>query len=119
MSLTAIPTLRINDIDIARQFYSEGLGFDIDWIWCAAEGAPAFAQISHEGTRIYLTERNEAATGALVHFYVENVDDWYRKLLANSIPVDTLPHDEPWGNREMQVRDPDGNYLRFCTPVSR
>jgi hypothetical protein len=29
--------------------------------------------------------------------------------------VDTLPQDKPWGNREMQISDPDGNKLRICT----
>jgi uncharacterized glyoxalase superfamily protein PhnB len=118
MPITIIPTLRISDINVARDFYIKGLGFEVDWVWRAAEGAPAFAQVSCDGARIYLTERNEGTTGALVLLYVENVDAWHMQLLARNIPVDTVPHDESWGNREMQIRDPDGNILRLCTPLS-
>ena len=118
MSLTIIPTLRIADIGAARKFYEKGLGFEVDWVWRAAQDTPAFAQISFENTRIYLTERDEGVAGALLYLYVGNVDDWYRKILTNGVPVDTLPHDEAWGNREMQLRDPDGNCLRLCTPIS-
>lgn len=117
MTLTVIPTLRIKDIDIARTFYEQVLGFKVDWVWRASEDSPAFAQISYQATRIYLTERDEATFGSLLLIYVENVDDWYRRILGLSVPVDTMPHDEVWGNREMQLRDPDGNCLRFCTPL--
>ena len=116
MSLSVIPTLRIQDIDRSRPFYEKILGFKVDWVWRAGKNSPVFAQISYQGTRIYLTERDEGVAGSLVLIYVDNVDDWHAKLLANSIPVDSLPHNETWGNREMQVRDPDGNCLRFCTP---
>lgn len=27
--------------------------------------------------------------------------------------IDTGPVDQPWGNREMYVKDPDGNSIRF------
>lgn len=119
MPLTVIPTLRIEDIEISKRFYEQGLGFSVDWIWREKERSPAFAQISYDGTRIYLTERQEGVAGALVLLYVDDVDSWHMKLLANNIAVDTLPHDESWGNREMQLKDPDGNCLRFCTPLSQ
>ena len=118
MSLAIIPTLHVDDINVAREFYENVLGFQVDWVWRAAANAPAFSQISYQDARVYLTERSEGGSGTLLHLYVENVDDWYRRLLANNIPVDSMPHDEAWGNREMQIRDPDGNYLRFCTPLT-
>ena len=118
MSLIIIPTLHVADIGIAREFYENVLGFQVDWVWRANTNAPAFSQISYEDARIYLTERNEGGSGTLLHIYVDDVDDWYSKLLVKSVPVDSMPHDEAWGNREMQLKDPDGNSLRFCTPLS-
>ena len=118
MTLTIIPTLHVGDFAVSREFYENALGFQVDWVWRGNENAPAFSQISCEDALIYLTERNEGGGGTLLHVYVENVDEWYNRLLANNIPVDSMPHDEAWGNREMQIRDPDGNCLRFCTPLS-
>lgn len=119
MTNKTIATLKISDLQQSREFYETVLSFSVDWVWGEDEASPAFAQISLHGAQLYLTERDESVIGALVYIYVEDVDSLYRQLLAKGIPVDALPHDEPWGNREMQVKDPDGNCLRFCTPISR
>jgi uncharacterized glyoxalase superfamily protein PhnB len=119
MTVAVIPALRVSNFDVARSFYENGLGFKVNWVWRGSDDSPAFAEIGLEEACIYLTQRKEGVTGTLIYFYVENVDDFYSGLLTRNIAVDALPHDEKWGNREMQVTDPDGNCLRFCTPLSR
>jgi hypothetical protein len=42
---------------------------------------------------------------------------------ANPLPIQTKPPrlataNQPWGNRSMLFRDPDGNLINFFTPVS-
>ena len=41
-----------------------------------------------------------------------------RELLTRGILAEHQPVDRPWGNREMLVRDPDGNKLCICTVLS-
>jgi uncharacterized glyoxalase superfamily protein PhnB len=44
---------------------------------------------------------------------VEDVDALHAELVAKGVPIDLEPTDQTWGNREMYVKDPDGNSIRF------
>jgi uncharacterized glyoxalase superfamily protein PhnB len=44
---------------------------------------------------------------------VDAVDALHAEFTARSIPIAVEPTDQTWGAREMYVRDPDGNCLRF------
>ena len=115
--MSAIPVLRIIDLVEAEMFYCDALNFTVDWRWREAVGKPVFMQISRDDIRLYLTERDECTVGTLVYLYVDNVDEWHRSILKREVGVDALPQDKPWGNREMQIRDPDGNRLRICSVI--
>jgi uncharacterized glyoxalase superfamily protein PhnB len=52
-----------------------------------------------------------------VYFIVEDVDALHRAFSAANVPIEQPPHDTGWGSREMLLRDPDGNRLRFATHV--
>jgi uncharacterized glyoxalase superfamily protein PhnB len=39
------------------------------------------------------------------------VDEFHAHLLANGLKPSTKPKDQPWGNREFILRDPDGYHL--------
>jgi len=45
-----------------------------------------------------------------------NVDALHRELAAKGVPIALEPTDQTWGNREMYVRDPDNNCVRFIQP---
>ena len=44
---------------------------------------------------------------------VDNVDRLYAEFKARHVRIDVSPIDQSWGNREMYVKDADGNCLRF------
>ncbi len=55
---------------------------------------------------------------AIIEFRVADVDEEYRKL---AMVVDAFvqePTTQPWGNRSLLFRDPDGNLVNFFTPVT-
>ena len=113
-----VPTLRVERLDRALRFYREGLGFALDWEWRDAPDLPPFAQVRRGGMMLYLSEgEGDSQPGTLVYLYVDDVDDWYRDLEAAGIAKDGAPFDQPWGNREFRVNDPDGNVLCFCQPL--
>lgn len=112
---TAVPTLRITSYDAAVAFYVEALGFRVDWEWRHEPGFPVTMQVSRGPLRIYLTEHEQdCALPGLVYLYVSDVDAWQAEMLARGIVAEEAPQDQPWGNREMMVRDPDGNGLCVC-----
>ena len=54
---------------------------------------------------------------AILEFRVDNVDQEHEALAAWSEIVQP-PTTQPWGNRSMLFRDPDGNLINFFTPIS-
>lgn len=54
----------------------------------------------------------------IIEFHVDDVDEAFRKLDALIEDVVQAPTTQPWGNRSLLFRDPDGNLVNFFTPVS-
>lgn len=49
-----------------------------------------------------------AGSGLLLAFVVEGLDAAHERLVAAGVPVVTPPETEPWGERYVQYRDPNG-----------
>ncbi len=114
------PTLRILDARQARDFYVERLGFRIDWQWRREAEHSVFMQVSRDGLALYLSERGgDCETGGLVHLYVPDIEALYGELRERGVEVEEEPRDQPWGNREMRIRDPFGNRLCIATVLPR
>ncbi len=111
-----MPTLRITDYATSKKFYSDGLGFQIDWEHRFKPGFPVFMQVSREGLALFLTEHTgDCPVGGLVHLYVSDVDAWFSEFQLKGIPVKEPPNESLQGLRSMTVVDPDGNKLHICT----
>jgi predicted enzyme related to lactoylglutathione lyase len=54
----------------------------------------------------------------IIEFRVDDVDKEYEKLKNLVSEFVKEPTTQPWGNRSMLFRDPDGNLINFFTPVS-
>jgi catechol 2,3-dioxygenase-like lactoylglutathione lyase family enzyme len=111
-----MPTLRITDYATSKKFYSEGLGFQVDWEHRFKPGFPVFMQVSRDGLAFFLTEHTgDCPVGGLIHLYVPDVDAWFSELRQNRVPVKEPPNGSLQGLRSMTVVDPDGNKLHICT----
>jgi uncharacterized glyoxalase superfamily protein PhnB len=53
----------------------------------------------------------------IIEFHVDDVDAEYRNLRALDIDIVMEPTTQPWGNRSVLFRDPDGNLVNFFMPV--
>ncbi|OGK12960.1 hypothetical protein A3A93_01520 [Candidatus Roizmanbacteria bacterium RIFCSPLOWO2_01_FULL_38_12] len=51
--------------------------------------------------------------GLFLYISVDDVDAFYKGLLAKGLQPSSKPRDWPWGNREFVIRDPDGYKLVF------
>ena len=56
---------------------------------------------------------------AIVEFQVEDVDHERARIAGVVREFALEPTDQPWGNRSMLFRDPDGNLINFYTPKSQ
>jgi len=52
-----------------------------------------------------------------LQFVVDNVDDEYENLLKLKAFILEPPVNNPWGARHTVFCDPDGNRVRFITPI--
>ena len=56
---------------MSKQFYVDGLGFQVDWEHRFEPGFPVFAQVSRDGLAFFLTEHTgDCPVGGLIHLYV-------------------------------------------------
>jgi uncharacterized glyoxalase superfamily protein PhnB len=108
-----VPVLQVRDARRTLEFYVTKLGFTKEWEHQFEPGFPLFVSIGREGVRLFLTEHPESALGSLVYIHVDHVDALTREFQAAGADIAEGPIDQPWGMRELQLTDPDGNKLRF------
>lgn len=108
----------VKNLNKTTKFY-ETLGFETrkrdatrvsvysNWFWIdllaiAKEKRTEFAKearLSRKGTGIFL------------YLSVEDVDEFHKELLVKKLKPSSEPQDQPWGNREFILHDPDGYKL--------
>lgn len=57
----------------------------------------------------------DKGAGQYVHINVENVDEFYKGVVAKGLKPLSEPDDFLWGHREFVLEDPDGYKLVFFT----
>ncbi len=109
-----IPVLRIFDIDRARDFYVEWLGFTVDWEHRFHDDAPLYMQVSRDGLVLHLSEHSGDGTpGSVVYVRARGVAELHRELIAKPYRYLRPGLDEgPTGGASVCLLDPFGNTLR-------
>ncbi len=112
--------LYLRDLDAARGFYSDLLGFPVvyesDW-FLSFRTAPN-VHISCNGRREDHAARGTGGGGVLVEFRVADVDTTFCDLRRLGVPFEFEPEDKPWGLRACGTRDPEGYPVWFSTPLA-
>jgi uncharacterized glyoxalase superfamily protein PhnB len=109
------PALRIFDETVAREFYIDYLGFEVDWEHRFAPDMPIYMQVRRGECRIQLSGHyGDCCPGASLRIEVGNIDEYQADLLAKA-HKHSRPgiESQPWGSRDMVVLDPFGNRLTF------
>ncbi len=114
----AIPVLHVSSSPSAEKFY-ERLGFRTDFVYRPYDRLdPCYMGVTRDNVELHLSSfPGDGVTGNCVFLLVEDVDRIHRELLSSGISIDVGPLNQSWGNRELYIRDPDGNTLRFTMPL--
>jgi len=113
-------TLYVNDLQRSAAFY-ESLGFDkrkngentvtlySNWFAVTLVGSKDEdkAEFQKDAQATY------KGAGIFVNLNVDDVDAFYKEVLAAGLKPSSEPRDWPWGNREFVLKDPDGYKLVF------
>ena len=107
------PILYVHSLEASQSYYRDRLGFHIDW----TDGDPPdFGAVSRGDTQIFMCERCQGHPGGWIWIFAPDVDAVHADLVKRGAIVKATPENKPWGVREMQVADPDGNVLRIAGP---
>jgi len=122
MTMKIIPLLRCNDLKEAIAFYTNVLDFTLKY---SDEANNEWAiELINNDAEILLASRDGTPRIAII-VRVDDVDAVFKKYVDRGLivpnnpdsPVHNGPIDQTWGMREFYVNDPDGNTLRFSTPI--
>ena len=111
------------DVEGLRNFYSVVLHMPPalarpDYVEFAAGGAALSLYDQREFARYAPpVESSGACSRVMIEFVVDNVDREYARL--RRFPIDWVkpPSTQPWGNRSLYLRDPDGNLVNLYSRV--
>ena len=112
----AIPVLHVRSSAAAEEFYCTRLGFRRQFAYRLGEASPdpCYMGLTRDGVWLHVSSfSGDGVSGGIVYLVVDDVDALHAELVAKGVPIDLRPTDQTWGNREMYVKDPDGNSIRF------
>jgi catechol 2,3-dioxygenase-like lactoylglutathione lyase family enzyme len=127
-TLTAAePQLFVADIKASCDFFMQKLGFSVVFIY----GEPPFyAQVGRDGARINLRcvdrpvvdpelrERESLLAAAMTVATADEIKQLFLEFQAAGVAFHQTLKREPWGAKDVIVKDPDGNLLLFAGPAA-
>lgn len=117
----AIPVLHMTNADAAEAFYCRLLGFRREFEVPASETQrdPCYMGLARDGAVLHLSSHaGDGVTGGVVYFTSDDVDALHAEFVAKDVRIHIAPVDQTWGMRELYVRDPDANSVRFGAPIT-
>jgi catechol 2,3-dioxygenase-like lactoylglutathione lyase family enzyme len=117
----AVPVLHVGSSAAAEEFYCGKLGFRVEsaYRFDDARPDPCYMVLAKDEAELHISSfPGDGVAGVVVFLLVDDVDALHAELVAKGVRIDTGPVDQTWGNREMYVKDADGNSIRFTRPNS-
>lgn len=111
----AIPVLHVTNSTAAEQFYN-ALGFRQRFAYRPDEPKPdpCYMGLERDGVVFHISSFiGDGVSGGVATFIVDDLDALHAELLDRHVRIDVEPTDQSWDNREMYVKDPDRNSIRF------
>lgn len=113
---SVMPTMPVQELAAAVTFYSEALGFEVDF-----QNGSSFAIVSRGEVEFGLATSALAKTPAgHGRCYVKlstGIDELYEGYRSRGVTVLHELRDEPYGMREFMIADADKNEINFGQPV--
>lgn len=119
--------LFVSDLPKMVKFYQEVIGLKIDW-----DGVDPYAEFQHEGIRFSMYERrmlpkllgqtpsypdrlNGSFELSINVNKPENVDVFFKSVIAKGATEIYAPRNEPWKMRSAMISDPEGNMIEIAS----
>jgi catechol 2,3-dioxygenase-like lactoylglutathione lyase family enzyme len=103
----ATPILRVKEFEASLAYYTEKLGFKVDW------KTGNFGSVTRDRCSLMLTEDAQGHSGTWVWIGAQDTELLFTEWSQSGAMIRQGPTNFPWGSLEIQVTDPDGHVLRF------
>ncbi|MGE0152232.1 MAG: glyoxalase superfamily protein [Reyranellaceae bacterium] len=116
MFKAAIPLLRVQASRAALDFYCGRLGFTRRSTYQPdpAREDPAYHVLVREAAMLHVSSfSGDGVAGGVVTVAVDDIEALHGELLGKGVDTQNGIMAQDWGNREVYVRDPAGNTIRF------
>jgi uncharacterized glyoxalase superfamily protein PhnB len=101
------PVLHVADVTATATFYRDVLGFTWDF------GDETYAVVWRDNAAIHFVKDDGSPTGVHLFHWVKDVDAYYKEIAGRGAVIDSEPTDQPYGLRELAVRDVNGVGIVF------
>lgn len=116
-----VPIIKCRDLARSVAFYTEILDFELA---DPGDDSPVIDLVHGDAVLQLSTMSGDSLFGVAVNVRVADVDAAFARYVARGLdtshhtsPVHRAPLDQTWGLREVYIDDPDGNTLRFSSPI--
>ena len=113
MATRIAPILPVTDLTVALEHYRR-LGFTVRPY---DKGGYGFATLGHVEIHLGVVAPSTTSTPASAYLFVDDADELAQAWSASGADV-RAPVDTEWGMHEGVVIDPDGNVIRFGSPIA-
>jgi catechol 2,3-dioxygenase-like lactoylglutathione lyase family enzyme len=109
----AAPVFVVEDVMRSVDYFRNALGFRIEF----THGEPAsYAGVERDNVTVHLQAARDSKRKvghSAVYVFVADVDELHRELQSRGARIANGPRDYPYGMRDFDVHDLDGNALCF------
>jgi len=116
---SASAIFQVSDLRRAIEFYIGVLGFEEEF---AFGDPPFYAGVKMEDVIVHLNsgEENESRKGmGSLYVFCDEVDSYYESIKKAEVEITAKLDTWPYGMRDFQIKDLDGNLLCFGCPVEQ
>ncbi len=113
----SFPVFIVKDIDVAKSFYSENLGFDVvfsgDWYihLVSKSGVQVGFLLPDQPSQPPIFHKQHFGEGVIFSLEVADADAAYAAAKAQSLTIVLELRSEVWGQRHFCIQDPNGVHL--------
>ena len=119
---SSFPVFIVKDLDAAKSFYTENLGFDVvfsgDWYihLVSSAGVQVGFMLPDQPTQPPIFQKPHAGEGVIFSLEVEDVDAAFAVAKSKTLQIVLELRSEDWGQRHFCIRDPNGVFLDIVQP---
>ena len=113
--MQTVPILRIFDEQLAREFYCDFLGFEVQWEHRFEPDLPLYMEVARGGMTLHLSgHHGDCCPGSTIFVWMTGIEAFHAEIASKRYPkCRPSIEDTFYDARCLNVVDPFGNRIRF------